>query len=352
MFLRSLFSCLIVILFTTNCCFSQFTVNAGTDQNLCPGQSASLGGVPTATGGKAPYTYNWAPSASLNSATVANPTASLSYSMSYTLTVTDDTGAVKTDIVNVYMSWLIGVSAGNGATLCEYQTVEIGSQANNISGITYSWSPGSTLNDSTAFAPIASPGISSTTYTMTATTAGCPPKVQTVTINVIRTPLINAGPDTTIKEGEIAILNASGGFRYAWGNTPDIKYEYSQSCDVEPKVTTTYYLYGTDETGQCPGYDQVTVFVEPSKDIVIYNTFTPNGDGNNDTWYIGNIQKYPDNSLEVFNRYGKLVYKTNSYLNSWDGRVGGEQLPSGTYFYDLDLGNGDGKFHGTITIIK
>ncbi|MDF2436519.1 MAG: gliding motility-associated C-terminal protein [Bacteroidota bacterium] len=333
-------------------CFSQLSANAGPDKFICPSTSVVIGGSPTASGGLAPYTYTWTPSTGLNATNVSNPTSSPASNMTYTVTVRDDTGLVRSDIVTVFVNDIILVTAGEDATLCEYQSVGIGSSGNNYSGITYSWSPGSTLNDSTSGAPTASPGTTSITYTLTISTLACSSRVDHVTVNVIPTPDIYAGPDTTIKEGEIAILNASGGFRYAWGNTPDIKYEYSQSCDVEPVRTTTYYLYGTDETGQCPGYDEVTVFVEPSKDIVIYNTFTPNGDGNNDHWYIGNIQKYPDNSLEVFNRYGKLVYKTNAYLNTWDGRVGGEELPSGTYFYDLDLGNGDGKFHGTVTIIK
>lgn len=333
-------------------CYSQLTANAGTDKNVCPGTGVVIGGSPAASGGKAPYTYSWRPSTALSSTTIANPTSTPTANINYTLTVTDDTGAVASDIVIVFMNDISYATAGSDATLCENQTAVIGSADNHFSGVSYSWSPGITLSDSTSGNPVASPGLSTITYTLTATTAACAPQLDYVTVKVIPTPKIDAGYDTTIKEGAVAILHATGAFAYAWGNTPDIKYTYSASCDVEPKVTTTYYLYGTDETHQCPAYDEVTVYVEPSDDLVIYNTFTPNNDGNNDTWYIGNILKYPDNILEVYNRYGKLVYRNAGYQNNWDGRVSGEELPSGTYFYDLDLGNGLGKRHGTVTIIK
>ncbi|MCW3071409.1 MAG: hypothetical protein JWO44_1299 [Bacteroidetes bacterium] len=333
-------------------CFGQFNASAGNDKVICPGFGVVVGGSPTASGGLAPYTYSWQPTTGLSASNTANPTATPTADISYTVTVTDDTGAVRTDVAIVYINPITYVTAGRDTSICVNSSASIGSGANNYPGITYSWSPGSTLDDSTSGAPVSSPGLSSVTYTLTATTAGCPPKTDRVTVTVIPTPPINAGPDTTIQEGAVAILHGSGGAAYAWGNTPEIMYIYSASCDVEPVVTTTYYLYGTDPTGKCPGYDDVTVFVEANDEVVIYNTFTPNNDGNNDTWYIGNIYKYPDNQLEVYNRYGKLVYKTSGYANTWDGRVSGEELPAGTYFYDLDLGPGTTKHHGTLTILR
>ena len=91
----------------------------------------------------------------------------------------------------------------------------------------------------------------------------------------------------------------------------------------------------------------------PDSNVVLYNTFTPNYDGNNDYWYIGNIYKYPSNHLEVYNRDGKLVYKANGYFNTWDGKsYTGNELPSATYFYVLDLGNGTAALHGIVTIVR
>jgi gliding motility-associated-like protein len=331
--------------------FAQFNADAGDDKIVCPGAGIIIGGSPTAIGGHPPYTYSWQPTTFLDNPNAANPTCTPTSNTGYTVTVTDDSGYVRTDVMAAIVHPLSNVSAGEDKAICVNTFAVIGSDS-NPAGITYSWSPGSTLNDSTVSRPTAYPGVSSVSYTLTATAEGCPAKIDNVTVTVIPTPLINAGPDVVIKEGERAILHATGGYFYAWGNGPTLNYIYSESCDAEPKVTTTYYLYGTDETNTCPGYDDVTVFVEPSDEIVIYNTFTPNGDGNNDLWYIGNIYKFPDNILEVYNRYGKLVYRSSGYLNDWDGRVSGEEIPSGTYFYQLDLGNGNKKYHGTVTIVK
>lgn len=346
-FFLILFSLIIV-----NSVKAQLSVHAGADQTMCPGIAVNLGGTPSATGGLAPYTYSWAPTTGLNLSNGPNPTAAPSATTSYTLTVTDDTGAVSSDVVIVTMSSIYYVTAGRDTSICVAASAGIGGP-NNVTwaGINYSWSPGAELNDSTLNNPVASPA-NTTTYTLTATIPGCPAKTDFVTVTIIPTPQINAGNDTTINEGETAILHGSGGFNYVWNPQNTLTYFYTANPDAEPIVTTTYYLYGTDESNKCPAYDDVTVFIIPDNDVVFYNTFTPNGDGNNDTWYIGNIYKYPDNKLEVYNRYGKLVFKANGYLNSWEGKAFGEELPSATYFYIMDLGDGSKKYHGTVTIVR
>ncbi|MCW3083061.1 MAG: hypothetical protein JWP12_427 [Bacteroidetes bacterium] len=330
--------------------YAQLTVSAGNDKTICPGANTIIGGSPTAGGGLPPYTYTWTPTTGLSASNVANPTASPSVNTTYTVTVKDDTGAVRADAMILTINVIANINAGRDTSICEGISASIGSSS-NPSGIAYSWSPGTTLDDSTSTTPVSSPTVT-TTYTLTATVAGCPPRTDNVKVIVIPTPPINAGMDTTIMEGAVAHLHASGGFFYAWGDGPTLTYIYNENADAEPTETTTYHLYGTDATNECPGYDDITVFVTASDQVVIYNTFTPNFDGNNDTWYIGNIYKYPDNTVEVYNRYGKQVYKAKSYLNNWDGKAYGEELPSGTYFYILDLGHGLGTFHGTVTIIK
>jgi gliding motility-associated-like protein len=69
--------------------------------------------------------------------------------------------------------------------------------------------------------------------------------------------------------------------------------------------------------------------------------FSPNGDGINDFFYIADITSFPDNDLVIFNRWGSLVYSKSPYDNSFNG-IGnnGYDLPDGTYFYILKLGNG------------
>ncbi len=71
--------------------------------------------------------------------------------------------------------------------------------------------------------------------------------------------------------------------------------------------------------------------------VEIFNAVSPNGDGINDTFFITNIQARPDNRLQIFNRWGNLVFDRKSYQNDWDGTWNGKNLPDGTYFYVLEI---------------
>lgn len=86
--------------------------------------------------------------------------------------------------------------------------------------------------------------------------------------------------------------------------------------------------------------------------IEIYNTFTPNGDGANDTWHIDNIEDYPNNTVRIMNRWGDVVYEAAPYNNEWDGTRNGKELPEGTYYYLLDRHDGFEAYQGILTIIR
>lgn len=80
--------------------------------------------------------------------------------------------------------------------------------------------------------------------------------------------------------------------------------------------------------------------------IHVYNALTPNGDGKNETLYAENIELYPNNTLEVYNRWGNLVYDANGYRNEWNGG----DLPDGTYFYVLKIDGIEEAFRGDVLI--
>ena len=80
--------------------------------------------------------------------------------------------------------------------------------------------------------------------------------------------------------------------------------------------------------------------------------FTPNGDGVNDTWDIDNIDLYPEVEINVFNQWGNKVFESTGYFEPWDGTYNGNPLPAATYYYTLDLKNGDAPYSGSITILK
>lgn len=82
------------------------------------------------------------------------------------------------------------------------------------------------------------------------------------------------------------------------------------------------------------------------------NVITPNGDGINDTWVMKNIEQYPNNELNIFDREGRLVFTTIGYDNSWNGQSNGNPLPEGTYYYSLTIDSGKTKRTGFISIVK
>jgi gliding motility-associated-like protein len=96
----------------------------------------------------------------------------------------------------------------------------------------------------------------------------------------------------------------------------------------------------------------------PRFDLVIPGGFSPNRDGIDDKF---NILK-PSNTtikLQIFNRWGNIVYQNNNYQNEWDGRgIGnmlGQDLPAGTYYYSVMaiLPSGEvKKFAGPVTLIR
>jgi len=72
-----------------------------------------------------------------------------------------------------------------------------------------------------------------------------------------------------------------------------------------------------------------------SSNFEVFTGFSPNGDGMNDVFTIQNIESFPDNSIEIFNRWGNRVFRKEKYDNTWGGSFDNVLLPDGTYFYLL-----------------
>jgi len=88
--------------------------------------------------------------------------------------------------------------------------------------------------------------------------------------------------------------------------------------------------------------------------IIVYDGFSPNDDGINETFVIEGLINYPNHKVLIFNRWGNKVYEASPYLSDWDGTnmfgvtVGGKDLPVGTYFYIIEPGNGEKAIKGYI----
>ena len=98
--------------------------------------------------------------------------------------------------------------------------------------------------------------------------------------------------------------------------------------------------------------DDTSDDTEATPALVPAQAFTPNGDGNNDTWIVPGINDYPNNVVRVYNRWGHEVFATQFYRNDWGGfyKDNRELLPAGSYLYVIDLGNGQPPLQGWIFI--
>lgn len=341
-----------IFLFLFQTSYAQLTVNAGSAKSVCKGDSTTLGGTPTASGGTAPYTYTWTstPTAGMNNTADPNPNAIINQTTKFYVSVIDSTGARAIDSVTISIANIYAANAGHDTNVCPLTAgATLGGSADS-SSYSYIWTPvGSGLSCYTCAHPTATP-TATTTYTLVASAGSCADTTQ-VTVSVLATPTLTVVTPVTLNEGSSAQLSASGAVNYYWfPDTGSIYNANTATPTVFPNTTTAYLVEGIGADG-CPGYDTVLVEVIPDSNLTFYNTFTPNGDGINDVWHIGNLDLYPNNTLTVFNRYGKVVYTAEPYLNNWDGTNLGNNLPDATYYYILDTGSGK-KYKGSVTIIR
>ena len=96
----------------------------------------------------------------------------------------------------------------------------------------------------------------------------------------------------------------------------------------------------------------IILTILPPSAITIPNTFTPNGDGKNDLWEITDLNYYPKCEVSVYSRYGTLVFQSKGYGKAWDGTYNGSALPSGTYYYIINLDNISPPRSGSVTIVR
>lgn len=102
--------------------------------------------------------------------------------------------------------------------------------------------------------------------------------------------------------------------------------------------------------------DQVSLIECEYPNYMIPGGFSPNGDGVNDYFEILNLDSYPQNSLQVLNRWGDLVYTASPYNNQWDGtantgiRLGSGKVTDGTYFYVFSPSPGALPIKGALEI--
>ena len=239
------------------------------------------------------------------------------------------------------------------ATIAGATTICVGdhTQLTASGGDFYLWSPGKTLSDSTISNPIASPTDTTTYKVKISNVSGCFVN-KAVTINILRKAIANAGTNKVIFEGQAIKLTATEkyGNLFYWTPTTGLSDPNVLNPIASPTDDITYTLHVTS-TSNC-GIDSSNVFVKVYKKITIPNTFSPNGDGRNDYWDIDALITYPESLMLVFDRNGQQVFRSIGYANPWDGKYNGQPVPSGTYYYVLDLKNNTPKISGWILVVR
>jgi gliding motility-associated-like protein len=257
----------------------------------------------------------------------------------YTVNIESEYGCKTLDsfMVNVFAASDINVT--EQYNVCEGQTIQFDASG----GSTYTWSPATGLSNPT----VANPTLTATDSTLykivTANTFGCKDSAF-VYVNVFRNPIVTVGPDITLIRGDTAVLvsSVSGtAIQYAWTPASDISNPQSLSPQVFPTSDRKYTLTATSGVG-CPS-DQQSVNIKVYNDIFIPNAFTPNGDGKNDVFRVFPIGAYILQRLNVYDRWGKLVFTTSDPTVSWDGSFKNLPQPPGNYVYYVEWNRSDGK---------
>jgi len=210
------------------------SANAGTDQTVCQGQSATL----TATGGA---NYSWS-----NGSTGSTIAVTPLITSTYNVTVYGSNGCSTTDNVMITVNPLPTANAGNDQSICQGQTATLSATG----GLNYSWNNGD--SESTITVTPAS----TTTYFVTVYDSNGCSATDNIAITVNNNPEVSVGIDTSICLGGTAFLNATGGTLYAWSNGPN-----TSANIVSPSSTTTYTVTVTEDN--CSASSQVIVTVYP-----------------------------------------------------------------------------------------
>ncbi len=351
---------------------SAFVIDAGRDTIIGRCQTMKLQAKVEQQPGVT-YTYLWKPGLNLDDPKKTNPVFTPGSTTNFIVTVTNSQGVSVSDTVNVAVSESKANAGEDVFMLPNTQAILDGSRSIGRN-LRYRWtSPNGKIESgaSTANPVVSSFGI----YILEVLSeSGCS---AFDTVNVFRlaqAPVANDDYDTTryrtetvvavlgndsdpqngIYPGSLKIINAPfNGTAYI--NYNNYKIHYRPNEGFSGNEIFEYEICNNDKL--C---DRAKVFVMVTEyNFKIPDAFSPNGDGINDFFEIVGIDRYPGNSITIINRWGNRVYQAKNYgidTNPvfWDGNANtgtnflGNELPTGTYYYVLDLGNGEKPIAGSV----
>ncbi|MNK29971.1 PKD domain protein [compost metagenome] len=328
------------------------TITIGAGQTNITGNTIGCNNVVlTASGG---VTYQWDggdnPNQAINTFTTSG---------TYNVTITDSNGCIstlqKTVTVNPSVVPILSINAST-TTICTGQTINFIPTYNNAgTAPTFKWfKNGVQVATSANYLASRLRNEDEIHCEITGSESCSVPIISDkikVTVNSL--PVIKFDGDVTLENDGPKILSPQINetvISYSWAPTIGLDNPHIKNPRANPENTTTYTLTVIGEGG-CIAQAKVRVVV--LKEIFIPNVFSPNGDGKNDQWVIRNIADYIGTKVQIFNRYGQRIFHSDNFITPWDGMLGGNQLPIGSYYYILDLANKSKKrYTGSVTILR
>jgi gliding motility-associated-like protein len=289
----------------------------------CTGGNTTL----TATGGTG---YLWSTGATTAAVTVTQG--------AYDVTATDATGCTGTASATIVESSSLSVAINGVLTSCPGSSTILTATG----GTGYTWSNGSTSNIVT---------VSQGTYSVTGTDATCSGTASAIVTEITTTP-VDLGSNLTICEDSSATIDAGIGYlAYAW-NTGDT----TQTISTQSAGT---YTVTVDDANGCSVSASISVATKTCTvvedfNVLIPTAFSPNGDGNNDVFrcILKNVTSI---QLDVYNRWGELVFETTDLRGAWDGTFKGRKCDMGVYIYYVNAKGINGEqrqFSGNVTLVR
>ena len=328
------------------------------DTSLCVGEAYSLSA--NVSGGIGNYTFNWSNGVGQGQGPFV--VAPLS-TTNYVVTVTDVCGNSINDNVEVNVNLLPAVYLQSQTkTNCGEVTLNLQNSSGNVAGSSYLWNFGDG-NSSTVENPnhtYSQTGVYNVVLTVTSA-FGCANSNQAnmnITINTKPKADFEPNPyETTMLNPEITFENFSVDANFYNWNFGDGATSQIQSPIHEYKTDGIYIitLIASNVNG-CKDTVIKEIKIDPEYHFYIPNAFTPNSDGQNDIFTaIGD--EITEFSMQIFNRWGELIYETQDLESGWDGTAkGGNEISmEGVYVYNIKLRDWEGLYHkyvGKVSLLK
>ncbi len=295
------------------------------------------------------YIYSWSPATSLDFTNTPTVVFTAGVTQKYFLTVTTPAGCIGKDSAQLIVQAGDFGGVNQDFSVCPHDSVLL----NATGGSSYQWHPGLYLSDSNSATPWVKP-ISNITYRIVVTSAvGCHDTVS-VHVTVHPAALITLDDSVTLYPGETTQLSpVTNCNTFLWFPPAGLSSATVSDPVANPEITTRYMVHGVTTDG-CVAVDSIDIIINPESLLILPNAFTP-GTGSNNKFYVIKRGEATLNHFRIFNRWGQVVFETNSVSEGWDGTFKGAQQPLGVYVYDVEAVTKTGKLFnkkGNVTLLR